>query len=95
MSTTTTTTRPDRCIACQGRRLSPPHYWATDGDFLFADDAEPHPGGLTPCGDLHQFVSDLERDICVYCDADNGPRGPGELCGPGRMGFDCGMCGAS
>lgn len=92
---TTTTARPDRCTVCGGTRLPAPHDWATNGDFMTREHTEPWEGGLTPCGDLHQFVSELERDICYVCDADNGPRSPGELCGPGRMGFDCGMCGAS
>lgn len=95
MTITTTDTRPDRCTACQGHRLPAPHGWATDGDLLSPEHTTPHTGGLTLCGDLHQFVSELERDICIYCDADNGPRSPGEFCGPGRMGFDCGMCGGS
>ena len=43
------------CRRCGDRRLPPPHDWAGEHD-RFPGSSEPHPGGLGPCGDLHDWV---------------------------------------
>lgn len=43
------------CRHCGDRRLPPPHDWAGERD-RFPGASEPHPGGLGPCGDLHDWV---------------------------------------
>ena len=43
------------CRRCGDRRLPPPHDWAGEAD-RFPGAAEPHPGGLGWCGDLHDWV---------------------------------------
>ena len=43
------------CRRCGDRRLPPPHDWAGEGDIMRGA-SEPHPGGLGPCGDLHNWI---------------------------------------
>jgi len=43
------------CRRCGDRRLPPPHDWAGERD-RFPSAAEPVPGGMGPCGDLHDWV---------------------------------------
>ena len=50
------------CRRCGDRRLPPPHDWAGEGD-RFPGAAEPHPGGLGGCGDLHDWVPAGNRAI--------------------------------
>lgn len=48
------------CRRCGGRRLPPPHDWAVEHDRL-PGAAEPVPGGMGPCGDLHDWVHAEKR----------------------------------
>lgn len=54
---------PQTCALCGGLRASAPNTWATCNDFWGANDETPEPGGLGPCGDLHEFVQFLDAAI--------------------------------
>lgn len=57
------------CRRCGDRRLPPPHDWAGEGD-RFPGAAEPQPGGLGLCGDLHDWVPVEAADAALASVAD-------------------------
>lgn len=51
--------------------------------------------GCSCCGGLGEIEVEVERDLCSYCGADNGPVYPWATCGEDRVGQACCACSCS